>query len=295
MGVLDALIGHGGAKTIMRSALRAGDVHILLEGPPASGKSVALMEIDDSVPGTMYADAAGFTEREMRDTFAEDPTILLLDEIDAAKNDAYEALSMPMEQGRVTKNTNHEQYDREVNTQVFAACNAAEDLPRHTADRFRTITFEEYDYDEYLDVCAVLLPEEANWVETAQDARDVAEAVYDAIGSKSPRDARDAAKLAGRKGRVAKIARALEDPKADVESEPLTPGEVKRAQDHRGTGGPGGDGGAAVSFEDWKDRACPHLASNADEGTSLDFHDGRLNCHRCQEEYDVGPKEPLDG
>lgn len=292
-GIFSQMIGHGGAKVIMRSALRAGDVDILLEGPPASGKSVALMAIEDAVPGTMYADAAGFTEREMRDTFAEDPSILLLDEIDAAKNDAYEAMSMPMEQNRVTKNTNHESYDIEVHTQVFAACNSAGDLPAHTADRFRTISFEEYTYDEYEDVCAILLQDEADWVTNEEDARDVAAAVHDAIGSKSPRDARDAAKLAGRKERVATIARALEDPKADVESEPLDPREVKRAQDHRGMGRSNDSGGRPATFNEWKEQACPHLAENANPGTSLDYQSGILNCPECRQEHDVGAKEPV--
>lgn len=295
MGVFDSMIGHGGAKTIMRSALRAGDVDILLEGPPASGKSVALLAIEEHVPGAMFSDAAGFTEREMRDVFAEDPSVLLLDELDAAKNNAYEAMSMPMEQNRVTKNTNNESYDKEVHTQVFAACNDASDLPAHTADRFRTIEFEEYTYDEYMDVCAILLPAEVEWVEAEDTARKVAESVFKSIDSKSPRDARDAAKLAGTEERIETIARALEDPKADVDSEPLDPSEIQRAQDHRGADGSGGTTNptqnGAITEETFRKEACEHILNGANPAQMRSL--GRFLCPDCAEKYNVSPRTKL--
>jgi len=48
-GVFSALIGHDGAKAILRSALRRGDIHIMLTGPPASGKSVALLAVEEAI------------------------------------------------------------------------------------------------------------------------------------------------------------------------------------------------------------------------------------------------------
>lgn len=282
-GVFDALIGLDGAKAILRAALRSGDVHILLEGPPASGKSAALTAIEEHIPNTKYADAAGYTEVQLREQFAADPAILCLDEIDAMRNGAYEAMSMPMEQQRVTKNTARSQYDVEISTQVIAACNSATDLPAHTADRFRTVTMPEYTVDEYVEVCAILLPRIVSWVDTPDEAREVAHSVYDAIGSRSPRDARDVAKLAGQPNNVASIAEALEDPTAVVESDPITPDEITALRRNKENADSDHE---PMSYDEWKERACPHLTINApdDPKMSMAFADRRLNCPRCRDD-----------
>lgn len=294
-GILSALIGHDGAKAVLRAALRQGDVHVLLEGPPASGKSVALLAIEEHVPGAKYRDAAGFTEVQLRETLAQDHLVLCLDEIDAMRNGAFEALSTPMEHGRVTKDTAHEQYDVEVETQLFAACNDADDMPAHTASRFRTITFEEYDHEEFVAVCMKLLPESVEWVGSEEDAKFIAEAVYDAIASRDPRDARDAARLAGQLDRIEDMAKALEDPTADVESVPITVEELKR---HRGASeGPDGysdsnpmnNGGEPIT--EWETEACEHLVDSENADDAKNF--GRYLCPRCAQQYGASPTTPL--
>lgn len=225
-GVLAPLIGHEGAKAILRAALRRGDVHILLEGPPASGKSVALLAIEDAVPNATFKDARGFTETQLRETLAEDYDILLMDELDAAKKSAYEALPVPMEQGRVTKDTAHESYDIDIDTQIIAACNNARSLPDHVNSRFRTVRFEEYDRDDFIRVCARLLYDQIEWVTDIDGAKEVARIVDDATGTRDPREVLDAAKLAGEPGRVREMAVALQDADADVQSDSITPAEI---------------------------------------------------------------------
>lgn len=283
-GVLSSVIGHDGAKAILRSALRRGDIHILLEGPPASGKSVALLAIEQHVPGANYAEAKGYSEVEMRDTLAEDHPILMLDEVDAAENDAYNALPIAMEQGRVTKNKATENYDVDISTQVIAACNDADELPTHVEDRFRTVRFSEYSYEEFEDVCAELLPKEVEWVVEGDTARGIAEAVYSSIGSKSPRDARDAAKLAGDESRVESIARALQDPDAEVESDPLTPEELQ----HRDTS-MNKSKTELTSKDQWVEESCEHMS----ESSTLAYKSGRFLCPDCASEYGCSPDTPL--
>lgn len=225
-GVLAPLIGHEGAKAVLRAALRRGDVHILLEGPPASGKSVALLAIEDAVPNATFKDARGFTETQLREVLAENYDILLMDELDAAKASAYEALPVPMEQGRVTKDTAHESYDIEIDTQIIAACNDASSLPEHVNSRFRTVRFEEYDRDTFIEVCARLLYDQIGWVTSIEGAKEVARVVDDATGTRDPREVLDAAKLAGEAGRVREMAVALQDADADVQSDSISPEEI---------------------------------------------------------------------
>lgn len=229
-GILSPLVGHAGAKAILRSALRRGDVDILLSGPPASGKSVALLAIEEAVPGAIYADGRGVSERKLRDILSDNPPVLLLDEIDNMDADPFNALNTAMEQGRVTKNVHGDSYDVEIDTQFFGATNVLGPVPDDVADRFVPIEFEPYTRGEFIEVSEVLLPQQVEWIGAADDpqaiARNVAEIVWDRTETNSPRKARDAARLASDPERVEAIVKAMNDPKADVDSDPVTPDEL---------------------------------------------------------------------
>jgi len=229
-GIFAPLIGHSGAKAILRSALRQGTVHLLLTGPPASGKSVALLAIEEAVPDARYIEGRGLTERKLRDILSDNPPALLIDEFDNMIPAAYSALNTALEQGRVTKSVTGEEYDYSIDTQVVAACNGRHDAPRDVRDRFVDVPFEAYDRDEFLNVCQVLLPQQVPWVDAEQSpavtALHIASTVWDHMDTRSPRKARDAARLAGDRSRVDAIVRAMTDPTADVESEPLSADEL---------------------------------------------------------------------
>lgn len=276
-GIFHPVVGHDGAKAVMRSALRNGDVNIMLVGPPASGKSVMLLAIEEHLSGASYHDAAGYTDSELRDAIADNPLVLLLDEFDAMRRESYDALALPMEHGRVTKDNKHESYDIEVDTQFVAACNHLDTIPRHIVDRFRTVEFEEYDSDEYEEVCARLLPEAVGWVQQAETARDIASIVYETIGSRSPRDARDAAKLAGTLADVEPMAEAMVDADADVESEPLTVEELQTRQNARDSS-VSTFSGEMPGVDEWNYQSCPHLSYPENK---MAYKSGRFRCPDC--------------
>lgn len=288
-GVLSPLIGHEGAKAIVRAALRNGDTNVLLVGPPASGKTVILSQIEDHLNGAVYRDMAGYSERKLRDTLASNPRYLLMDELDAARNQCYEALTLPMEQGRVTKDVTGESYDVSIDTQFFAACNDPADLPAHTVSRFTPIEFSEYDYPEYVEVCRRLLPESVEWVENGEEAILVACAVTAATGEKNPRRARDAARLAGCVDRVSGIAAAMENPDAAVASDPITPDEIEQQERNRQDGAYA-DGQTLPPAEQWAEQSCPHLGE-PDAG-NMAYQSGRYLCPDCASIHDAAPDTP---
>ncbi len=238
-GILSPLIGHAGAKAIIRSALRRGDVDIHLSGPPASGKSVVLLAAEDHIDGAEYVEARGLSERKLRDILKEDPPVLLIDEFDNMDRDAYKALNTAMEQGRVTKNVHNDAYDVEIDTQVIAASNDLDAIPGDVADRFVPVPFEPYTREEFIKVCGKLLPEQVDWVgETSEPeaiGRDIAATVWDETNTRSPRKARDAARLASSVQRVGPIVQAMSDPKADVDSDPLHPDDLPHEQSSGGS------------------------------------------------------------
>lgn len=228
MGIFSGVVGHNGAKAIVRGALRDGTVHVMLTGPPASGKSTILHAIEENVPGTVYRDCERFTATQVQSMFAQDPPILLLDEFDALGD--YDVLSNPLEHGRVTEDKQGETYDIEIGTQVIAACNAKRMVPGNIQSRFREVPFEGYDDEEVIEVCVRMLPQSIDWIESEEQARTVAKTVQSEMGTNDPRDIRDVAKLASSVGEIEDLCLAMTDADADVDSEPLRPGEVERAK-----------------------------------------------------------------
>lgn len=228
--VFRGVYGHEGAKSVISAALRQGETHILFEGPPGSGKSAFLMALESNLPGVMYRDGDQITASKLRDRLKEDPSILLIDEIDALDNDAYDVLSTPLEHGRVVRDSARESYDVSIGTQVIAACNHADELPEHIHNRFRTLEFDSYSEEEYADICSKMLKAEVGWVEDEETARRIANTVKDVTGKADPRETRDIAQMADSVSEIETLTKALHDPDANIEAGPLRPSEVARAQ-----------------------------------------------------------------
>lgn len=227
-GVLSPLVGRKGAKAVIRKALRAGDVHLCFTGPPECGKSVALTAIEDAFDGAVYRDSSDVTKSKLKDILADDPPVLLLEEIDDMSYDAAKALSTALEQGRVTKTNQRKSYDEDISTQVFAAANEFSSLPGHIQTRFGDIHFPQYDRDEFIEVCGELLPRSVSWIDGPEAGRAAAEAVAEQRGRLSVRAAKRICTLSSSLSDVPAVSRALEDAEADVNSQPITADELHR-------------------------------------------------------------------
>lgn len=228
--IFEGVVGHDGALAVTRAALREGDVHILYEGPPGCGKSALLMAIEERIPGAIYRDGKSMSASKVRDRLKEDPSIIAIDEIDALDRRAYDELALPLEHGRVQKDTTQESYDVEIGTQVIAACNDVMALPQNIRSRFRKVKLTEYTDDDYLELCETMLIDTVDWIEDPRVGREIGEIVMDETGETDPRDARDVARLAGSREKVPEIAKAFVEPGAEIDSDPITPEEVARAK-----------------------------------------------------------------
>lgn len=229
--VFGDIYGHNGAKVFIGNALRDGGVHVALQGPPGSGKSTFLLALEANVPGTIYRDGDQITAAKLRDVLKNDPPILLIDEIDALDNEAYDVLSTPLEHGRLVRDSARETYDVEVGTQVIAACNDLGELPENIRNRFQVQNFQKYDEQQFLDLCEKMLVNEVEWVDSGEDARKAGKLVMGITGEPDPRTTRDVAQMAQSMDEIEAMTAAMEDPDADVEAKPLAPGDIARAED----------------------------------------------------------------
>ncbi len=198
--LFDPIVGYDDVKWLLRKAINTdAPVHILLEGPPASAKTLFLMEIG-RLPRAYFAVGGSATKAGLTDMLmVYRPRYLLLDEIETIGNARdYAALLHLMENQEVieTKYRRHERIA--LKTWVFAAGNDASDLPPALLSRFGgrsgVVRFKEYTSAEFLEIAAnVLVQREKTPVEFA---KRVATATLD-LGSRDVR-------LAIRIGRLAK-------------------------------------------------------------------------------------------
>jgi Holliday junction DNA helicase RuvB len=151
--------GYDDLKRVFGMSLGAEKpVHILLVGPPATAKTMFLMEIE-KLPESRFVIAGTMTRVGLRDVlFYEKPKYLLIDELDKINDrDDLSALLTWMESGRVVVTTHNVSKSVEGVGWVFAAANSASRLPVELLDRFKVFQLKPYTEDEYVRVAASYL------------------------------------------------------------------------------------------------------------------------------------------
>jgi Holliday junction DNA helicase RuvB len=165
-------------------------IHLLLNGPPSSGKTLFLMSLL-KLPKSRYylggqTSKAGLTEILLKEKIE----YLILDEIDKMNGRDYDALLSLMETGRVVRCKFKMWDEGQLNTRVYAACNYVERIPLELLSRFLVIDFKPYTREEFIAVSKHVLKVREGLTE------EEAETVANLLADRS-RDVRDSIK-AGR-------------------------------------------------------------------------------------------------
>jgi Holliday junction DNA helicase RuvB len=153
--LFDCIIGYDDVKDEIKFTLKERrKSHFLLVGPPATAKSLFLMELgklsDKYQAMGSRVSGAGLTDA----FFQYKPRILLLDEIDKIPMDATAVLLSVMETGDIveTKYKRHRGLKLELN--VFAAGNSDKGVPPELLSRFDTkLHFRPYPCQEFVSIC----------------------------------------------------------------------------------------------------------------------------------------------
>ncbi|MDP2920198.1 MAG: ATP-binding protein [Dehalococcoidia bacterium] len=153
--LFDCIIGYDDIKDEIKFTLRDGrEGHYLLIGPPATAKSLFLMEVA-RLGGTYQAAGSRVSGAGLTDAFfSYQPRILLLDEIDKIPMDATAVLLSVMESGDVLETKYKRHRGLKLKLTVFAAGNSDKTVPPELLSRFDTkLYFSAYSFEEFVSVC----------------------------------------------------------------------------------------------------------------------------------------------
>lgn len=199
--LFDFIVGYDGLKELFLMSLKSGDpVHILMHGPPATGKTAFMMELERI--GGKYFAGSGTSNVGLTEWLIEHrPKIVLIDEIDKMNKEDYTVLLTLCEDQRIVVDKHNKHIDIKLKAWVFAACNNINRIPPEVQDRFMKIKVHEYSDDEFKKVVTGLLTKRYNKDEEL--AKYIAERTLEV--DKSIREAVRIAKLSKSKEDVDKI------------------------------------------------------------------------------------------
>jgi holliday junction DNA helicase RuvB len=186
--------GHDDVKRLLRAALGSKKpVHVLLVGPPGSGKSQFLQAIA-SLPRARYAVGGATSSSGLIGYLLEKPQtrILAIDELDKADPADLYALYSLMESGLVTRMQHGATEEQKRDVWVFAAANGTDKLPPALASRFVRLDLPTYTPEQVEQITQTVLVRR----EGVSPARAKAIAKATAARSRDPRDGVQVGRLA---------------------------------------------------------------------------------------------------
>jgi DNA polymerase III delta prime subunit len=132
--------------------------NLLFVGPPASSKTLFLLEILESKKG-VYFDGSNTTDRILDVLEEKRPKIICIDELDKMPKQFQDKLLNFMESGRIKVDQMRKRYDFKIKgAKVFAACNEITRLSKPLQSRFRRLHLPQYTEEQFLEVSIKVLP-----------------------------------------------------------------------------------------------------------------------------------------
>jgi len=160
--------------------------HTLLTGPPASAKSLFMLQIEKFMSSKVYfAEGASTTKAGLQRFIAENQhkEIIIIDEIDKMPIKDQEGLLTMMERAAFTNTKVRNTKTVKADIVIFATSNSTERLSKPLLSRFTVLEIPEYSYPEFESISVKIikkLPQNAVieiassvWKAGSRDIRDV--------------------------------------------------------------------------------------------------------------------------
>lgn len=207
--LFSSIVGHENVKQILQWAIDAKErVGILLQGPPASAKTMFLMELA-RLPASFYCLAQMMSAAGLAQALrVYEPKYIIIDELDRLNPGDVGVLNSLLSTGWVVELKVGKAPPLQLNTKVFAAGIRIERLPADLLSRFIKFRFPAYTQAQFVGICAAVLPRDGADPEMA---RSIGEEVWTMRGEKADvRECVTIARLAqGDRERVREILKTL--------------------------------------------------------------------------------------
>jgi replication-associated recombination protein RarA len=205
--LFDSIVGYSDVKKLFQMSLSSDKpVHILLVGPPASAKTLFMLECM-KMERSYFTLGSHSTKSGMIDyLFEKRPRYLIVDEIEHMPMKDQTALLSLMETGIVSETKFQKTRNTQLKTWVFATSNGTDRMLTPLLSRFVVLHFKQYSFGSFQEVCAHMLGREGV---SSDVAAAIAEAVWTKLKSKDIRDCIKIGRLAKTKEDVDWIAQTL--------------------------------------------------------------------------------------
>src|SRR3712207_4290517 len=194
--LFDSIVGYGDVKRLFQLSLSSEmPVHLLLVGPPASAKTLFMLECM-KLERSYFTLGSHSTKSGMIDyLFDKRPRHLIVDEIEHMPMKDQTALLSLMETGILAETKYQKTRNTQMKTWVFATSNGTERMLTPLLSRFIVLHFKKYKYENFREIAVHILAQEGI-------SSEIAIACADAVWLKmKSKDIRDCIKI----GRLAKI------------------------------------------------------------------------------------------
>jgi Holliday junction DNA helicase RuvB len=199
LNLFESIIGYDDIKKIFKMSLSSDRaVHILLVGPPASAKTLFMLEFL-KLERSYFTLGSHSTKAGMIDyLFDFRPRYLLVDEIEHMPYKDQTSLLSIMETGIITETKSQKTRSTQLKTWIFATCNNKEKLLSPLLSRFIIFHLKPYNFSKFIEVSnGILIKNDVPF----DVANEISHVVWNKLKS---RDIRDCIK-------IARLAKTIED------------------------------------------------------------------------------------
>lgn len=207
--LFDSIVGYDDVKKLFAMSLSSDKpVHILLVGPPASAKTLFMLECM-KLERSYFTLGSHSTKSGMIDyLFEKRPRYLIVDEIEHMPMKDQTALLSLMETGIVAETKFQKTRNTQLKTWVFATSNGTDRMLTPLLSRFVVLHFKQYSFGSFQQVCIHILGREGV---PAEVAGAIADAVWTKLKSKDIRDCIKIGRLAKTREDVEWIAQTIKN------------------------------------------------------------------------------------
>jgi MoxR-like ATPase len=193
--LFDDIVGFDDVKLLFEMSIKAErPVHLLLCGPPSSGKSLFMNSLT-RLERSHYSVGSSSTKTGIFDyLFEYRPRYLIVDELEKMNKKDQTSLLNLMESGILSELKHNHKRSTQLKTWVFASCNSTDKLLPPLLTRFRDIHFKPYTEEEFVEIVVNVLDREEG---VDRDiALLIADGVYNRLKSSNIRECVRIARLA---------------------------------------------------------------------------------------------------